>query len=531
MSWGFGGARARASYAAAMAWVTVSSSVSNVARRPRGRSGAAPLIGLTTLSGLALLINAKSVHPSFTRQLVGMSIILTGYGLVAARLMSGYTPLSRSLASLKLGPWFGIGFAVVFGSMSLVWLQAIRPNPTIENRAIMKAGWIVLTGLALFTLGYMVMPKQLAFPYKPRRVLPMRGPGVAAVVTLWLLALASQGFSIGTGALGYLSGNATAAPSTSLPEVLALVRNLGFLASLLTGWHLAHRRTGGARFLSVSVVASQIGLSLFSGVKEPALTQLVAFFVGYASVRRVKTRWVLSSLAVFVVLVVPFVTLYRAQVATGGVALSPAQALAQVSFGSLAQETIQSSASQSWTQVAERLARIGDVAIIVQKTPGQVSYKDPIELIEAPALGIIPRSIWPGKPVLNSGAEMARIYYDSTVTTSAAVTPEGDLWKHGGATPLVVGMLALGVLIALIDKRLGDPRADPRIMFLPMLLLSVIVKEEADFVGLLAGLATTAILSALATGLVGLLSGGALSGTRGTRYAINDAGSPSSAPT
>lgn len=111
--------------------------------RNRVRPGAALLLAWSLLVGLALLVDAEDVHPDFARRLVGMSTILFGYGLITARLMSGDMSLRRSLATLKLGPWFGVGFAVVFGPTSLVWLSSVRPNPTTEDWAISRAGLVV----------------------------------------------------------------------------------------------------------------------------------------------------------------------------------------------------------------------------------------------------------------------------------------------------------------------------------------------------------------------------------------------------
>ena len=76
-------------------------------RRPRRtiRPGAVAFVVWSLLVGLSVLVNAASVNPGFTRQLVWMSVVITGYGLITARLMSGRAKLGSSLAGLKLGPW------------------------------------------------------------------------------------------------------------------------------------------------------------------------------------------------------------------------------------------------------------------------------------------------------------------------------------------------------------------------------------------------------------------------------------------
>lgn len=475
-------------------------------RSARGWGAPALLVWTLLWSLVWLSVHDTQAAPSFRLVFSLLAFASTGYGVIAAKLMSRSDGLAVALRSLRLGPWFGIGFAVVFGPTSLIWLKDPRPTGITDDWALLDAYKIVLFGFAAFVVAHLSARPSWRLRYLPRRVLPVGGPSVRAVVTLWLLSMLSQAYSASAGSLGYLSADPTAAASTSLPQALALARSLGFLATLLAGWRVASDRTDGARFLALTVLVSQVGLSLFAGLKEPALTQVVALFAGYAVIRPVRVRWVVGVLAGFVLIVVPFVTIYRQEVTVGAGRLTPTQAIAQISFGSLAGDTVSTSDAASWDQLAVRLSRIGDVAIIVQKTPSMIPEGSPRELAEAPLLGVIPRTLWPGKPALVAGQVMAQQYYNSTKTTSAAVTPEGDLWRHGGGIPLVIGMGLFGFLVALVDNRRGNASRDPRLLFLPMLLFSSIVKEESDYVGLLAGLATTAIVSALAVWLVGVLS-------------------------
>jgi threonine/homoserine/homoserine lactone efflux protein len=136
-----------------------------------------------------------------------------------------------------------------------------------------------------------------------------------------------------------------------------------------------------------------------------------------------------------------------------------------------------------------RIREIDSPAIIVQRTPTQIGFLSPAQLLEAPVAAIVPRAIWPGKPILDSGYQFGQTYYDvpTSVYTSYAITPAGDLYRHGGWIPVIVGMFLLGCVVRLLDDVL-DVRANPHSIFLVLLLFPGLVKQENDWVGMLAGI-------------------------------------------
>jgi hypothetical protein len=161
--------------------------------------------------------------------------------------------------------------------------------------------------------------------------------------------------------------------------------------------------------------------------------------------------------------------------------------------------------SGSLVASTDRWSRIGDVAIIVEKTPSTIAYISGSELISGPVLGFVPRSVWPGKPVLDAGYEVNKEYYEvpGSVHSSAAVTSYGDLYRHGGVWVVIVGMAILGMFVRTVDDREGAAiQADPRLMFLPMVLFTTLVKQEMDYLGLTASLVSVISAAALAARLV-----------------------------
>ena len=143
----------------------------------------------------------------------------------------------------------------------------------------------------------------------------------------------------------------------------------------------------------------------------------------------------------------------------------------------------------SISYILARGQEIDSPAIIMQRTPGQIPYSDPIQLITGPLSALIPRALWPGKPILATGYQFGQEYFEepSTVYSSMAITPVGDLYRHGGWLPVLMGMFALGCGIRLLDEFL-DVRGNPHTIFLALFLFPSLVMSRQDWITLLAAI-------------------------------------------
>lgn len=468
---------------------------------------------LLAVGGLALLDGLIAL--SRTLILVAASMTLLALGLICAILLARPASLRRSLARLQLGPWVCVSFAIIFGAATLIWLSPAEGTRRVIDQAyLVPACLLAAVGLLCFVAGYRCTPRLIRSAADridtALRGDPPRSFGVGGVLALWTTSMLAQALAIGLGSFGYLADpTAALATTSSLPAALALLSNLGLFATMLAAWRAAAVRTLAAHLVLVGVTASQLGLGLFSGMKEEVIIQFVAVFIGYGVRRRVRFVSVLIVAALVVVVVVPFVTQYRTTVLAGSGRLSAAEVLATVDFNDVAASSGDTSVGDSFEQLLARLSRIGDVAVVMQKTPTFVPFNSPSDLIGGPLLGLIPRSVWPGKPVLDAGYRMTSTYYGlpKDVYSSSAMTPYGDLWRHGGFWVVAMGMLVIGGLARSVDARSGDPAQDPRILFLPLLLFAPLAKQEMDYLGLMASLVGFVIVANLAARLVSLVGG------------------------
>jgi hypothetical protein len=464
------------------------------------------------------LLPASATAPA-TVQVSVVAFALTGTGLVGAVGMSQGLGLRTALARLKLGPWMGVGFAVGFGLSTLVWLAGdIVGYRGIVTASTLIPGAVVSTaGFAALALGYLWTPHVLR-RYGSSIDRRLRGGGVlsaraSVVLSLWGLAVLAQLVGAARGSLGYLADpTAELNATSSLGAVLTVFTSLGLLASVLAAWRLSVMRSAGAVALTLWVGGSQVVLGLFAGTKEGAVIQFVALVVGYSASGKLRLVPVVATGLIALFIIAPFVTAYRSEVATSSGRLTPAEALQRIDYASLFRTSTGDGAQGGPVDsVVQRLSRIGDVAIVVGQSPAPVPYVAPTDLLAGPLLAFIPRSVWPGKPVLDAGYQANIVFYHTppSVLSSAALTPYGDLYHHGGIVIVAIGMLVLGFFVRVIDDRHGPAATvDPRMLFLPMLFFTTLVKQETDYLGLVASIVS--ILAAAAIGVRLASRGGSL---------------------
>ncbi len=186
--------------------------------------------------------------------------------------------------------------------------------------------------------------------------------------------------------------------------------------------------------------------------------------------------------------------------------LTPSQGVATAP--SLLEQTVTSGESVSVAvgsidYLVQRIREIDNVAIVVQRTPKQLHFVSPFQLAEAPVIDMIPRAIWPGKPILATGYQFSQEFYElpASVYTSSTDTMVGGLYWHGGWISVIIGMAIFGGIVRLLDEIL-DARANPHAIFLLLLLFPALMGGETDWSALLGALPTTLFVWLLSIAII-----------------------------
>jgi hypothetical protein len=469
------------------------------AQIPAGRPAAAAILGAAAAVLTATAVSAP-LPAAAAKWGAGALAAWCGALLISCSVSARRSGLG--LAQWKLGSWFLLWCGLTSGITSLAPLSGFAAQ--IGPSSIARAEWLTAVAATAFAGAYCAGPRRLPAAAAGRfmRRMAARRPGtVSGPLAPWLLYGAGLAARLATaaltGRLGDAGNPAMAVVSAAwYQQPLADAALACPLAVAVAGLRAFRQQAPGARVTAAVLFAAECAFSAVSGSKGGIVTAVAAVAISYASSgARVPARLALGAAAFFLIIVIPFTAAYRAGI-HGGTGTAPGQAAASLSPAQAAQQApaIAGSAlttasagtiAASVSYLGQRLQEIDAPAIVLQKTPSQIPYASPAQIPEALASDLIPRALWPGKPIVDPGYQFTVDYYGDDLLTYSAITPQADLWRYGGWVPVIAGMAFLGWLMRVLDDVL-DVRRYPQAALLVLLLWPVLAAPEGSFTTTLA---------------------------------------------
>jgi hypothetical protein len=473
-------------------------------------------IGMALLAtAIALLVGCLSTSELPTQAVVwgGLALAAYSFGLL---FLVARQDRSLGLARWRFGSWILVWYGVAFGLATLTWSDPQSGAPAqIAVSSVLRALWLVSVGLAAWMLGYLAGPGPLAERVVVRRVEALRGrfaQDVRSTAAPWILygigGAARLTEIVTSGHFGYV-GNASAVlnTATSYQQALSLLSLCAPLAVAAAALQVYREKIASARITLVVLFVAEFAFAAAAGGKQNFIIAVLGVVVPYSATRKkLPSPLILAALAiVFLTLIIPFSQTYKSTARNGTTTLSTNEAFAtapNIIDNIIQNYNPESVIPNSLSYLFHRIREIDSPAIIMQRTPGQIGYSSPLQLVEDPISGMIPRALWPGKPILASGYQVSQQYYglSATVYNSSAITPVADFYRHGGWPPVLIGMFVFGCAVRLLDNVL-DIRSNPHAIFLILLLFPTVVKNETDWLGLVVGIPATVLMWFLAVSL------------------------------
>jgi hypothetical protein len=483
-----------------------------------------PVAGGLTSAGLSFIFLAGAImllgatlattdRPTVAVVWGGLALAAYAAGLVCLACAARHAGIS--LARWKVGLWLLIWYGIVFGIATVTWSQPqTGVSSAIALTSVIRALWLVAVGMTAWVVGYLIGPGQVV---RSSLATAMGKLGerfttqVRSPIAPWLvyaIGLAARLTSTAlSGRFGYVGDPSAAVSSaTSYAGVLGALSLFGPLAVAAAALQVFREGVPGSRITLAILFLVELVFGAAAGGKLSFVITVLAVVIPYATVRRrVPGIALIALIAVFFLVVIPFNQAYRASARQGSVTLSPRQAVAtapQILGQTLTGHSVAEIVPSSLGYLAQRIREIDSVAIIVQRTPNQVAFVSPLQLIEGPVVGMVPRVLWPGKPILITGYQFSQEYFGlpSNLYTSTADTMIGGLYWHGGWISMIVGMFLLGCAFRLLDEVL-DMRRNPHAIFLVLLLLPSLVGGEEDWQAILTALPATVFVWLFAVAL------------------------------
>jgi hypothetical protein len=278
---------------------------------------------------------------------------------------------------------------------------------------------------------------------RQQRMLVAVAVGVLARLVLLVTGnLGYQGYGKGGDLTGYANWLATA--NDLLPFAAGL---------FLLDWFTTRHRASLNAMLILS--ASEVATSIVAGVKGLVLSLVV--FLGVGAIRagrRPSVRVAATAAIVFLVVIGPAVESFRHQVQQSGAPTSISQRItAPLSLvGGSSGGALGAAKASYKNAVYEERNLLVDIALIQSRTPSIFPYQHGRRWLQAPLVAAVPRALWPGKPSLSNGTEIAVKYGGAPASagTSMPATMVGDAWIQFGWLGVVAASLALGALYRLV---------------------------------------------------------------------------------
>jgi hypothetical protein len=471
---------------------------SRATARSHARVGILPLAH--AVGAIGILLATLGGFRSFS---IEAQVILAATTVVlvscAALLLVNATGGGGGLARWRLGPWFLAWGALAYGAASYGWVVPQQGPPSMIHReSVVAACYLFAVATVVWTAGYLIgVPGKWA---KTATLPPfVLGKTTAQLkddsATPWILysvgTAARVSLAVLNGGIGYLVNPSSAVTSAAAyTQLLTSLSTLATFGLAMASYRFFARSRNGGGFPLIMMLAAEVAAGAVLGAKETFLVAVLAVVMPYGLHRgRLPLKGLAATAAVFLLIVLPFNQAYRSVLRDGGRVLTMGESITAASqvFGHVIEpDSASGTLIDSSGDAIARLRLIDNVALIVQKTPDVIAYRSPTEYLYAPVVGLIPRAVWPGKPILVGGYKFSQQYYNfpSSVYSASAVTTLGDLYRHGGWLTVIVGSLVLGAVVRMFDK-LFNPETDHRALFFVLAFFPTIVKSEMDSVELL----------------------------------------------
>jgi hypothetical protein len=406
------------------------------------------------------------------------------------------------IAGWKIGQWSLAWCAVTSGLATVTWSQPQTGSASqIAITSVLRALWLVAVAMTAWALGYSAGPWRQAVHQAARLTNALAGRynnEVRSAAVPWILlgtGIAARLVSTAvTGRFGYTGDPESAVTSASGYGQILGILSLGIpLAVAVAALRAFSPVTRGSRLTVAVMLVGDIAIGAVAGGKQSFIVAVLAVAIPYAGARRrIPKGLMAAAVIIFLVVVIPFNHGYRNIARHGSTSIPAGQAIAAAPV--VLQQVIRQDGSlsmlpKSLDYLAERIREIDAPAIIMQRTPSQVRFVSPLQYAIAPIADLIPRVVWPGKPISAAGYHFSQQYYGlpTDAYTSSAITPAGDLYRHGGWIPVIAGMFLLGCVIRVLDNVL-DIRASAHAALLVFLLFPDLVKAEDDWATLMIGI-------------------------------------------
>lgn len=319
---------------------------------------------------------------------------------------------------------------------------------TLLHLSTLETGGI----LAFCAVYYLVDSRSRHHAILNRSAIKVQRSDVGIIAVVFCVSVLGIAYKIATGDyISFLIGQNKNLALANIVDNLVMMGWIPFAAA----WYLffAHLLRQPARWLLFGITNLVIlPYQIIQGSKTFLLLPILIIMVTYYYLRgRLPIVGLALSFCFAAFFVFPFVAGFRDYINSSyGTIPAFDQFDAQRAVSDVYRETGAQniSAGEKFLEMLQRFNGADELYNMEHLVPKYMPYKHARDLIAVP-LGLIPRAIWPSKPIFSAGAE-----YGSALGTITSVTPFplGEMFWNFGKLGILLGMAVWGVVLALLMK-------------------------------------------------------------------------------
>lgn len=410
-----------------------------------------------------------------------------------------------SLHGMRNMEWTGVPFLITIEALltfALIPAWQFADGDDTLSWDYIRAMNLALIGFAAFWIGSLVFIKKTRFRFVPRWI---NTPGRVGLMSAAALTLGVLGNLVlwKTGLSGYTGDAGAHAASLGFLQWLLFLGGLLNVALVVSAIEIFAKQSPGVliRFVFWAALAFSTGFGVISGMKTNVISPLLIVMLVSGVTRGRFPRWAIFLPPLFVILVYPFIGAFRSNLnagyrdqfnTIGGLEATVVKSFddAFLSFGS----TSKGAEGENSGQAAARLSYLSCLRN-VSSLPSPAMLNGDEKVWMAPLYPLIPRFLWKGKPILDKGTRLAYLNGDRSGSTSAAITPVGDLYAMYGTYGIIIGMFVWGACLQLFMNWIKGRNISEKSLFVYVTMMPLLLSLEADVVGLIATTVQNSILT------------------------------------
>jgi O-antigen/teichoic acid export membrane protein len=383
-----------------------------------------------------------------------LTVVLLLFRALLVRRFPGSPLLLHPLFLITAWIILSLGLPGLYGYIDDSILRSLWDTIGVDYAYASWGMMLILVGVVALWISY-ALGIHLFKPLNFAKRLSQQQPKLTVLMVFYAISLSFQLLRIMVTGVSYGADRSNWGSFTALDQTIGYVEDTRYLIMAIVAIGVFQRKWSASALYPI--LATQLILGFTSGTMKPvfwlALVLLLCAIVARLSLRRLIIPAVIMGL--LVILVIPVTERWRTERGSLDVR-NPAEVLQNTARAF--DESWGSGVDVGWqlftTKALSRQAILAYTpGIVMSVTPSVIPYDGPEQFLNIVSY-IVPRFIWPDKPVLSKGRDYNIIYFNapSDTISASAITIFAESYTFAGWGGTIFACLVLGLMLALIYR-------------------------------------------------------------------------------